>query len=107
MSEETYKQQLEENLRATQQRCTELIVELRALKETIPFIDPFVKELTRAREKHPVNSRGRFIAALGEEVGELCEAYLENQSEERQLEEAIQIAVVVFRYMKDAPREEV
>ena len=56
-------------------------------------------EVVRARKKFP--SREHLLAALGEEYGEVCKAYLENQGKDRVYSEAKQVACVAIRIMEE------
>ena len=57
------------------------------------------EEVGRARKKFPSNQH--LLAALGEEYGELCEAFLENQGKDRVYSEAKQVACVAIRIMEE------
>lgn len=62
-------------------------------------ISALVKEGIRARTKFPGN---RFLlAALMEEVGELAQALLQNQSREEVIKEAIQVSNVALRIAEE------
>jgi len=56
-------------------------------------------EVCRARKKFPSNQH--LLAALGEEYGELCKAYLENEGKDRVYAEAKQVACVAIRIMEE------
>jgi NTP pyrophosphatase (non-canonical NTP hydrolase) len=64
-------------------------------------------ELDRACAKHGRDQWGRheFFAILNEEVDELWDAIKADAPQERVREEAIQVAVMVFRYLETGVRK--
>ena len=57
-------------------------------------------ELAKARAKHPVwpNNAYHAAAIITEEIGELCQALLQNRAKDS-IAEAVQIAATAIRYI--------
>jgi hypothetical protein len=97
------------NLTATQHRCTELLMALRASKiaETLDSLDIHAPDLllttlvalaagiATARRKHPEGPDG--MRCLAEEVGEVASA-LRRETPARVREELLDVAVVAIRW---------
>jgi hypothetical protein len=66
---------------------------------TIGVVADVSTEIIRARKKHPGNAH--LLAALTEEVGELAQAFLDNQGHQRIYDEAKQCACVAMRIMEE------
>lgn len=90
-----------ENLTATQARCTELLVENRALHAQAAAFATLRDNIRRAQSKHPwpnsAGHRAAMMLALAEEVGKLAKEMLEGGSDERIKAEAIDVATVAIR----------
>jgi len=84
--------ELNANLTATQKRCTELLEELRNLRELKPLAD----RLHHARTKHP---EGVWKHSLWEEFGEVGRA-LNRENQERVADELLDLATVAMRMRK-------
>jgi hypothetical protein len=67
------------------------------------FLAAVLVELKRAREKHPGGKH--LCVALGEEVGELHRAHLDDEGQDRIYEEAVQVAVVAARIAIDGDED--
>ena len=63
------------------------------------FLSKFTERLAHAMEKHPVFAVGKYhaLGVIGEEFRELEHAIL-HESEERQVDEALDVAIVACRY---------
>jgi NTP pyrophosphatase (non-canonical NTP hydrolase) len=78
------------NLTSTQERCTELLLAVRAIGE----LAPLAEAIGRARAKHPKGPSP--LRSLIEEVGEVASA-MRRESPERVREELLDVAVVAVR----------
>lgn len=109
----TIRNQLEENLTATQRRCTELLEERR--RKISPEIlqralDLVVNERYRQNDKWNREFGiwpGDHTNVLVEEVGEVARAILEREDKKHLAEELVQVAAVAVAWVEDLlPKEQ-
>lgn len=61
------------------------------------FLGDVMRELVKAREKFPNQARATTILALVEEVGELAQAFLQNNKNLNYELECVQVATMAIR----------
>ncbi len=67
---------------------------------SLASLTDLIDEVVRARAKFP---HSKFLlTALGEEFGELCRAFLQQQGPERVREEALQVACLAMRIYEES-----
>lgn len=104
--------QLTDNLTATQTRCTDLLLEARALAKLPAVASDALREIVRERVRQnekwsrtwgewPTSDAVKYLV-LAEEVGEVARALLEDHPENLR-EELIQVAAVAVAFIETLP----
>lgn len=102
--------QLNSNMGAVQSRCTDLLLEARAMAKVPAVLSDAIREIVRERERQnekwsrsygdwPVTDLVK-LAVLGEEVGEVSRAILEDSNLR---EELVQVAAVCCAWLEVLP----